>query len=375
MGVLGKNFLSCSTPASTAPGEKFHSINLKPSAQLHFVGVNYKSSPIEVREKFSFLSHELDRALNEFNSQIGATVILSTCNRSEFYISSTLSPEEVKQKTCQLIASLKDLNENLIYEHCISSFSSKAVEHLFKVTSGLESMILGEGQILNQVKTAYQNASSYADATLNQLFQKALAAGKRVRTETNISKGAMSVPSAALQVIQEKLSPKELSEQNIMILGSGQVAELCLDHLHSQGASKNITLVHRSESHSLQVTKYGISQAINYSQLYESITAQDIVLVCTSAPHYVIQPSHVLAHPQPLIVADMSLPRNVNPELALIPGIELIDLDYLQKTVSCNLASRSSEMAKANSLLEEEIIKFEQWQINKSKYENSHSVT
>ena len=341
------------------------------SRELHLLGINYKSSPIKVRERFSFLAPELDTALNSFNEQIGPTVILSTCNRTEFYISSNLAPGELTRKVYRIITSLKGLDENLIAEHATYFYSSKAVEHLFRVTSGLESMIVGEGQILNQVKTAYRQASYLTDALLNQLFQRALATGKRVRSETNIAKGAMSVPAAALQIIQNKLSPSELADQNIMILGSGQVAKLCLEHLHLQGASKNITLVQRSESHLLSLTQYGINQSINYSQLFDAIKAQDVVLVCTSAPHYVLQPCHLLDLQHPLIVADMSVPRNVSPEISSIAGVELIDLDYLQGTVQQNLYTRAAETDRATDLLKEEIHKFEQW---KSQREHLSSL-
>jgi glutamyl-tRNA reductase len=172
----------------------------------------------------------------------------------------------------------------------------------------------------------------------------------------------MSVPAASLQVIQESLNPKELSEQKIMILGSGEVSQLCLEHLHSQGASEHITLVSRSpETHSLQLTKYQSVQNISYASLQTHICEQDVILVCTSAPHFVIDMAELEAIKKPMIICDMCLPRNVNPAVANLPLIKLIDLDYLQKTVSANASKRSGQINQAEEIIEEEIEKFLDW--------------
>lgn len=335
------------------------------SSQIFVLSIDYKSSPIEVREKFAFSmlsSVKFEEALQILSTEIGYTVIVSTCNRTEFYFSSKYLAEEVKQKAIHIISELKKVDISLICEHLNFKIGNQAIEHLFRVSAGLESMILGEGQILNQLKTAYSQCFKYTDSFLNQLFQKALAVGKKVRTQTEIAKGAMSVPAAALQIIQGLILPQEISQKNIMILGSGQVAELCLDHLHSQGATNNITLVSRSESHTLLLTKYGITKSINYTQLQNYLYDYDIILACTNAPHYIIKPEYFEAEKsKEFIICDMTLPRNIDPQVAQMDFIKLIDLDYLQKTIKENTLKRSGQIEKAEELIYLEMKRLQKW--------------
>jgi glutamyl-tRNA reductase len=347
------------------------------SSQIFVLSIDYKSSPIEVREKFAFSSlssSAFEEALQILLTEIGSTIILSTCNRTEFYFSSKYSAEEVKQKAIYSISELKKVDISLIREHLNFKIGDEAIEHLFRVSAGLESMILGEGQILNQLKTAYSQCFKYSDCFLNQLFQKALAVGKKVRAQTEIAKGAMSVPAAALQIIQGLISPQEISQKNIMILGSGQVAELCLDHLHSQGATNNITLVSRSESHTLLLTKYGLTKSIDYTKLQDYLYDYDIILACTNAPHYIIKPEYFeLKNNKKFIICDMTLPRNVDPKVAEKDFIKLIDLDYLQNTVKENATKRSGQIQKAETLISLEMKRLQKWlEIKSQQY--IHSV-
>ncbi len=338
-------------------------------AGLSLIGINYKSSPIEVRERFAFLPIAQEKALSTFSTEIGPTALLSTCNRTELYFSSHLSTEETKKRALDVLSRLKNIDHNFAAEHLTFLHGQAALNHLFRVSAGLESMILGEGQILNQMKNAYAQSQNFTDALLNQLFQRALAAGKKVRAGTEISKGAMSVPAAALQIVQKLIFPTELSDKNIMVIGSGEVAHLCLELLHSQGASNHITLVNRSETHSLQLTKYGISHNINYSQLHNHLQNQELILVCTGAPHYVISAEMFDRYDKKVIVCDMSLPRNVDPALKNLPFINLIDLDFLNETVEQNLSQRASHIKDAEKILEDEMSKFLDWCINYNKYQ------
>ncbi|MDJ0625253.1 MAG: glutamyl-tRNA reductase [Candidatus Caenarcaniphilales bacterium] len=334
---------------------------------LYLIGVDYKSSPIEIRERFSFGEHNLYEALNVF-SNLGNVILLSTCNRTEIYISSKFhQAESIKQKSFQILSNLKNIDINVIAEHVNFLHGESVINHLFRVSSGLESMIIGEGQILNQVKNSYLSSKDYADSILNQLFQKALAVGKKARSQTGISRGAMSVPAAALQSIQEIIDPAELYHKNIMLLGAGEVSKLCLDHLHSQGATKNLTIVSRSDTHQLLLTQYGISHSINYHQLYENLINQDIILVCTSAPHYVLSPKHFISQTKQMIVCDMSLPRNVDPEVSNIKNVTLIDIDYLQSRVNENKQNRSSELDNVQKIIRIEIEAFKKWFARKPK--------
>lgn len=326
-----------------------------------------------MREKFAFLPHEQMAVLSVFKAEIGYAACLSTCNRTEIYLSSNLPAEQVKSKARLIIANLKDLNPNLIAEHTSFFQGLEVTRHLFRVSAGLESMILGEGQILNQVKNAYSSSKDFTNNTLNQLFQRALASGKKVRALTEISKGAMSVPAAALQIIQKMLFPSELSEKNIMVLGAGQIAELSLELLHSQGAN-HISLVNRSLNHSLQLTKYGINQTISYASLLDYLHLQDIVLVCTGAPHYVIEANFFdKQNKKPIIICDLSLPRNVDPEIKKLSNIQLLDLDFLNKAVSHNLSQRCSQVQQAEEIIKIEISKFIDWKSKSTQFSKTHA--
>jgi glutamyl-tRNA reductase len=335
---------------------------------LYYFGIDYKSSPIEVREKFAFAAHELSEVLMAFKEQIGTVVILSTCNRCEIYLSSQRSFAEVKAKTYALIAKFKNLDENLVAEHIHHLRGQLAVQHLFKVSAGLESMIIGEGQILNQIKTAYQQANGFTDSLLNRLFQQALAIGKKIRSQTNISRGAMSVPAAALQAVQKLIHPQELHSKRIMLLGSGQVAELCLDHLHSQGANTNLTIVSRSDSHEMLMSKYSVTKSVGYAQLISEIKAQDVILACTAAPHFVIKPIDLADLEHKIIICDLAVPRNVDPEVATLQGITLLDVDYLKERVYQNSQARCEETSKAERLIYNEIEELYRWIKSKNAY-------
>ena len=163
-------------------------------------------------------------------------------------------------------------------------------------------------------------------------------------------------------------------QKNIMILGSGQVAELCLDHLHSQGATNNITLVSRSESHTLLLTKYGLTKSIDYTKLQDYLYDYDIILACTNAPHYIIKPEYFeLKNNKKFIICDMTLPRNVDPKVAEKDFIKLIDLDYLQNTVKENATKRSGQIQKAETLISLEMKRLQKWlEIKSQQY--IHSV-
>jgi glutamyl-tRNA reductase len=336
----------------------------KSEIPLFLAGLNYKSNPVEVREKFAFLNDcdSLNKAYEEFSHRIGPVLILSTCNRTEVYLSTDKPLAALEEEVACIFAQIKGLDISFVKEHLIFTHGNDVVEHLFKVSAGLDSMIPGEGQILHQLKNSYFKSSSYCDALLNQLAQKALAAGKKARSQTKISQGAVSVPAAALQLAQSIIAPANLSQIQIMIFGTGEVAELALELIASYEASKTTTVVSRSEkSHSLMLTKYGVSQGITYSQLKDFIREQDLIVVCTSAPHYVLTQDDLHGLKKDLIVCDMTLPRNVDPQISSLPYVNLIDLDHLKRSVESNLSQRKAEIDKALLITKSEIERFNGW--------------
>ncbi|MDX1918164.1 MAG: glutamyl-tRNA reductase [Candidatus Caenarcaniphilales bacterium] len=341
--------------------EKLRDLSLDINDSICLIGLNYKTSPIEVRERFS-LSAEGQSSLYQILQESGlASLILDTCNRTEIYLSGDdLTLAQIKTLVMQIWSEAKGFDSTLVAEHTSFLEDREAVMHFFRVVSGLESMILGEGQILHQVKLSYLKAQNFTNATLNQMVQRALAAGKKVRTHTEISRGAMSVPAAALQLIQQRLAPIELRDSKIMVLGSGQVAELCLEFLRSQGAADKLTLVARSESLN-KLSHHRVSELIEYEDLFLHAPQQDVIIVCTSAPKYVLEPKHLVNLHSSLLVCDLSLPRNVDPHLRNFPNVNLIDLDFLKRMVEQNHSQRANQIIKAEYIIAGEIKKFDQW--------------
>ncbi len=330
--------------------------------RLHFIGLSHKSSSIDVREKFALINENSSRVCQLLAERFGGAFILSTCNRTEFYISSK-EPGLSRKTLIGFLAQELSCPLSLAEEHLVSATGLKALAQLFRVAAGLESMILGEGQILNQLKRSYEQCLPYCDALLNQAVQRALAAGKKVRTHTTISRGAVSVAAAAIQTIQRLLEPKEIAEQQIMIIGSGEIAKLTLDLLHSQGAAARLSMVTRQKPSFLELRDYRGIHNISYVQFKEFLPQQDIIFACTSAPHYLIGRADLgrTESSKALCLCDLSLPRNIDPALSEDPGITLFNLDQLNEEVESSKIARAGQMGAAGSLVSSELERFYSW--------------
>ena len=331
--------------------------------QLIVLGLNHKTAPVDVRERFSISRESIRKGLlnlNEYES-LNEAVVLSTCNRSELYA----VVEDAQEDTGTLRQFLFDLtgNEEDIDEYLYCYEDEECIRHLFNVASSLDSLVLGEGQILSQVKQAYALARD-ANATstiLNTLFHRAIATGKRVRTETRIAYSAVSVSYAAVELARDIFG--DLSNSNVLIFGAGKMAELTAQHLNSRGVKK-IYVANRHKDKAQALAEYFGGEAVAFDRAFKEATDIDIVVTSTAAPHYVVkpwetQPLMTKRHGRPLVFIDIAVPRDVDPEVEEIKGVKLYNIDALEAVVDEHVEKRRHEARRAKKIVEEEIASLE----------------
>jgi len=329
------------------------------------VGLNHKSAPVEVREKLAFNPNSINTALSLFSQkyqdQNAEIVILSTCNRVELYISSQDGAIKVED-VFSFLADFHEIELTAFSSYMYHYKDDRAVNHLFFVTSSLDSMVLGESQILSQVKEAYTTAAM-EEATgkiLNQLFQQALNAAKIVHTRTSIGKGKVSISSVAVE-FAEKIF-QDFTGKIVLVVGAGEMCELLLKHLYEEGA-RTFIVANRTYERAEELANEYHGQAIKYELLGEYLEKADIVITSTSAPHYVIHADQVkeaIKHRRgnPMFLIDIAVPRDIEPEVANIDNVYLYNIDDLQSVVSQNIDERNREVEKCRVLIEEEVEHF-----------------
>lgn len=327
------------------------------------VGLNHKSAPVEVREKLAFNANNISTALSLFlhRYQTAETVILSTCNRVEMYVSSlegTLGVEDI----LSFFADFHKIALNEFSPYMYHYKDDRAVNHLFFVTASLDSMVLGESQILSQVKEAYTTASMEESTgkVMNQLFQQALNVAKIVHTQTSIGKRKVSISSVAVE-FAEKIF-QDFSGKTVLVVGAGEMCELLLKHLYEEGA-RTIVVANRTFERAQEIANAFQGQAIKYELLGEYLAKADIIISSTSAPHYVIhvdQVKEAIRHRRgnPMFLMDIAVPRDIEPEVANIDNVYLYNIDDLQSVVSQNIDERTREVEKCRTIVEEEVEHF-----------------
>lgn len=333
---------------------------------LHTIGLNHKSAPIEIREKLAFNTSSIPIALSSLTQSFPSSeaVILSTCNRVEVY---GTSPDDSlnEESLLDFFSAFHGLPKEKFAEHMYHYQNLNAVKHLFFVTSSLDSLVVGESQILSQVKEAYMTSiSQEATGTiLNQLFQRALSVAKDIHTCTNISKGKVSVSTVAVEFAIKIF--KDFSDKTVFIIGAGEMCELVLKHLVEKGAKTTI-VANRSFDKAQALADEYQGKAINYESLEEYLPQADIIISSTSAPHYVIHTEHVKnaiksRRGNPMLLIDIAVPRDINPEIARIDNVYLYNVDDLQTVVNKNIDEREKEMNQCQIMIEKEVEKFMAW--------------
>lgn len=331
------------------------------------VGLSHKTAPVEVREKLSIPEPQIESAIAHLTSypHIEEVAILSTCNRLEIYIVTSEIDQGIREVT-QFLAEHSKLPVLSLRQHLFMLLHDDAVMHVMRVAGGLDSLVLGEGQILAQVKTTHKLGQQYngIKTILNRLFKQALTAGKRVRTETSIGTGAVSISSAAVELAQIKVA--NLAACRVVILGAGKMSRLLVQHLVSKGAVQ-ISIVNRSRERAQELAKQFPQQLIQIHPLSEMmavIADSDLVFTSTSALEPILDRAKlemVLEVQRSLMLFDISVPRNVHVDVNELANVQAFNVDDLKAVVAQNYESRRKIAQEAERLLEEEVEAFDIW--------------
>jgi glutamyl-tRNA reductase len=331
------------------------------------VGLSHKTAPVEVREKLSIPEPQTESAIAHLASypHIQEVAILSTCNRLEIYIVTPETEQGIREVT-QFLSEYSKLPVVSLRQHLFMLLHQDAVMHLMRVSAGLDSLVLGEGQILAQVKHTHKLGQQYngIKTILNRLFKQALTAGKRVRTETSIGTGAVSISSAAVELAQMKV--QNLAACRVAILGAGKMSRLLVQHLISKGAAK-ICILNRSIERAAELARQYPEQNIQthpMSAMISVIAESDLVFTSTSATEPILDRAKlemVLAPNQPLMLFDISVPRNVHADVNEVENVQAFNVDDLKAVVAQNYESRRKMAQEAEGLLDEEVEAFDIW--------------
>lgn len=328
------------------------------------VGLNHKAAPVEVRERIAFSSSQLPAALAEASRYVGEAVILSTCNRTELY---TLAarPEEGAAGLCRFLSEHHRIPLGEFQQYLYRHVDLAAVGHLFSVACGTDSMLLGEPQVLGQVREAYEAAlaARSAGVVLGTLFRQAIVVGKRARTETGISRNAASISYAAVELARKIFGA--LAERHILIVGAGTMGELTAKTLLDCGA-KAVIVANRTRSRAEEIAGRFGWKVLDFAHLAQGLATADIVISSTAAPHYVLRPDLIAdamerRQHRPLFIIDIAVPRDVDPAVQGMADVYLYDVDDLHSVVEGNLRQRESEMPKVQEIVAEETAKFAAW--------------
>ncbi|MDF2388004.1 glutamyl-tRNA reductase [Nostoc ellipsosporum NOK] len=331
------------------------------------VGLSHKTAPVEVREKLSIPEPQTESVIAQLSSypHIDEVAIVSTCNRLEIYIVTSEVEQGIREVT-QFLSEYSKLPALSLRQNLFMLLHDDAVMHIMRVAAGLDSLVLGEGQILAQVKTTHKLGQQYngIKTILNRLFKQAITAGKRVRTETSIGTGAVSISSAAVELAQMKVA--NLAACRVVILGAGKMSRLLVQHLISKGAAQ-ISIVNRSRDRALELAQQFSEHSIYTHPLSEMMTViaeSDLVFTSTSATEPILDRAKletVLDPNRPLMLFDISVPRNVHGDVNELENVQAFNVDDLKAVVAQNYESRRKMAQEAERLLDEEVEAFDVW--------------
>ena len=332
---------------------------------LALVGINHKTASVEVREKVAFGKERIARALATISTSkdIAECVILSTCNRTEIY--GVFEDHKVGGELMRgFVAEYNQLCTADVDPFLYQLNDIEVVEHLFRVVSGIDSMVVGESQIAAQVKEAYSLATSARTngVLTNKLFHMAFRVGKKIRSKTGIGEGMVSVSHVATHFAQKALDG--LEGRRVLLMGAGETGQLTARHLRDHGSHK-LTIVNRTAERARELAKEHHAETRDFAELAEAIADADVVISATASEKTVISFETVQQAVQgreiPLVLIDLAVPRDIDPEVATLPGVRLFDMDALQAEVEANATARSSEAHKAKRMIRREAEKFMKW--------------
>lgn len=331
------------------------------------LGVNHNTAPVELREKLAFSVEETEAALKLFQKapSISEAMILSTCNRVEVILV-TKNQSLAMDTVSSFIAENKDVSPAQIQPCVYTHSGSQAVLHVFRVAASLDSMMIGEPQILGQLKEAFKTAVNLKSTgiILNRLLHKAFSTAKRVRSETGIGGHAVSISYAAVELAKKIFDT--LDTKTILLVGAGEMAELAVEHLIRNTSSMNLLVANRTFSVGMALAGRFRGSAINLEEIQEYLKTVDIIISSTGSPNYVLTKDQVkpimrFRKHRPLFFIDIAVPRDIDPAINRLPNAYVYDIDDLQGVISENIENRHAESVKAERIVEEAEIKFTEW--------------
>ena len=330
------------------------------------LGINHKTASVEVRECIAFAEEETKLALHSLlgKSFIKEALLFSTCNRVEILLvtdNKTRAVEETKAFIAEFNKIPLEQFEDALYLH----EGDDAVRHVFRVASSLDSMVVGEPQILGQVKEAYRTATEEktSGVILNRLLHRTFFVAKRIRTETGIGDRAVSISYAAVELARKIFG--ELADKTVMLIGAGEMAELAVEHLIRYNANK-VWVANRTFETGVELAKQFNGQAIRFEEILESLKTVDIIISSTGSPDYVIQSDQVKGllrkrRNRPLFFIDIAVPRDIDPELNRLNNTYVYDIDDLKGVIDENVEDRQKEAIKGERIVDEAVIRFREW--------------
>jgi len=333
---------------------------------IRLIGLNHRTAPVELREQLAFSAEGVCTALMLLRNQYPGceAAILSTCNRVEILIA-TEQDHPTERDIISFLAQARDLPVHCFKQHLYRLQDEQAVRHLFRVASSLDSMVVGENQIIGQAKAAFAQASEQGTTgrLLNRLFHQAFSAAKRVHSETEVGRRKVSVPSVAVDVAQSIFS--HFADKHVLVVGAGEMAQLVCQHLR-QADARNFTVTSRTLNNARVLAEACDGSAVPYDQLDEQLANADIVVTATRCPKPIFTPERIGAiqkkrRRRPMFLIDLAVPRNVDPSVGELGSVYVYDIDELGRIVSENQQHRMSQVDRCERILDEEIDAFECW--------------
>ncbi len=329
--------------------------------RFSITGVNHKSAPVEVRERLAFDDHALSEALVALKGRPGFCegMILSTCNRVEVALTCEENSKTAAVEVDEFLADTRQVRREWVAPYLYRFEDSDAIRHLFRVAASLDSMVVGEPQILGQLKSAYSLAKEHGAVSgfMDTLLTRAFSVAKRVRSETDIGENAVSISYAAVELAREIFG--SLEGKKIMIVGAGKMSELAARHLRRSGAGQ-ILVTNRTHERALEMVELFDGKLVDYTRFLSALPEVDIVISSSAAPHYIIVREDMkkvleARRNRPMFLIDIAVPRNIEPTVNELDNVFLYDIDDLQKVIETNLQGRMDSAEEAEAIVHEEV--------------------
>ncbi len=334
---------------------------------LVVIGISHHTCPVDMREKLAFTQEAIKCAFDVIrNAMNGAgAVIISTCNRVEMYLSYQESPGKLQELLREALSEATGVQEEDYTKHLYEYADREAVTHLYRVVCGLDSLVVGEGQILGQVHDAYVNAQEYnmTDKIVSALFQRAFSVAKRARTDTSIGQGKVSISSVAVDLAESIFG--ELTAKTVMVIGSGEMGQLTLKSLVSKGENE-VIIVNRNVERAKETAERFNGEPVALTDLKENLYRADIVISSTGAQGFILEKAHfeeALAkrRQDPMFVIDIAVPRDVSPDVNKLDNVYVYDIDDLQEVAAQNMEARREQVDQCTEIVEQSVEQFMKW--------------